>query len=66
MSCRMEAIYERPRDYDLEHEGDEEDVAFYLQLLARWQPGRVMELAAGSGRVTIPLACAAVASRLRR
>ena len=57
----MEAIYERPRDYDLEHQGDEEDVAFYLQLLARWQPGRVMELAAGSGRVTIPLACAAAA-----
>ena len=57
----MEAIYERPRDYDLEHEGDEEDVAFYLQLLARWQPGRVMELAAGSGRVTIPLARAAAA-----
>jgi hypothetical protein len=40
----MEAIYERPRDYDLEHEGDDEDIAFYLQLLARWQhaqPGRV-------------------------
>lgn len=55
----MEAIYERPRDYDLEHEGDEEDVAFYLRLLARWQPRRVMELAAGSGRVTIPLARAA-------
>ena len=56
---RMEAIYERPGDYDLEHEGDEEDVAFYLRLLARWQPRRVMELAAGSGRVTIPLARAA-------
>ena len=55
----MEAIYERPRDYDLEHEGDEQDVAFYLRLLDRWQPRRVMELAAGSGRVTIPLACAA-------
>jgi hypothetical protein len=26
--CRgMEAIYERPSGYDLEHEGDEEDVA---------------------------------------
>lgn len=57
----MEAIYERPRDYDLEHEGDEEDVAFYLRLLARWQPRRVVELAAGSGRVTIPLARAAAA-----
>jgi SAM-dependent methyltransferase len=58
----MEAIYERPRDYDLEHEGDEEDIAFYLQLLARWQPRRVIELAAGSGRVTIPLARAAAAA----
>lgn len=58
----MEAIYERPRDYDLEHEGDEEDVAFYIQLLARWQPRRVIELAAGSGRVTIPLARAAAAT----
>jgi hypothetical protein len=57
----MEAIYERPRDYDLEHEGDDEDVALYLQLLARWQPRRVIELAAGSGRVTIPLARAAAA-----
>jgi SAM-dependent methyltransferase len=55
----VEAIYQRPGDYDLEHEGDEEDVAFYLRLLARWQPHRVMELAAGSGRVTIPLARAA-------
>ena len=55
----MEAIYERPSDYDLEHEGDDEDVEFYRRLLARWQPRRVMELAAGSGRVTIPLACAA-------
>jgi len=34
----MEAIYERPRDYDLEHEGDTEDVAFYLRLLDRWHP----------------------------
>ena len=59
----MEAIYERPRDYDLEHEGDEEDVAFYLRLLARWQPRRVIELAAGSGRVTLPLARAAAADR---
>ena len=58
----MEAIYERPRDYDLEHEGDDEDVGFYLRLLAEWQPRRVVELAAGSGRVTIPLARAAAAS----
>ncbi len=57
----MEPIYDRPRDYDLEHDGDDEDVAFYLRLLERWQPRRVIELAAGSGRVTIPLARAAAA-----
>lgn len=63
MACRpgMESIYERPRDYDLEHEGDEEDITFYVRLLAEWRPRRVMELAAGSGRVTIPLAQAAAA-----
>ena len=61
----MEAIYERPRDYDLEHEGDDEDVAFYLRLLARWQPRRVIELAAGSGRVTLPLARAAAATGIQ-
>jgi len=55
----MEAIYQRPRDYDLEHEGDDEDIRFYLTLLDRWRPRRVMELASGSGRVTIPLARAA-------
>jgi SAM-dependent methyltransferase len=54
----MEAIYERPLDYDLEHEGDD-DVAFYVRLITRLAPSRVLELAAGSGRVTIPLARAA-------
>ena len=52
----VDAIYARPRDYDLEHEGDDEDVRFYLELVRRLRPGRVLELAAGSGRVTIPLA----------
>ena len=57
-------IDERPRDYDLEHEGDDEDVAFYLKLLDRWRPRRVMELASGSGRVAIPLARAAAALQI--
>jgi len=52
----MEAIYERPADYDLEHEGDDEDVRFYMRLVASLRPRRVLELACGSGRVTIPLA----------
>ena len=55
----MDPIYERPRDYDLEHEGDDEDIQFYLRLLTDWQPKRVVELASGSGRVTVPLARAA-------
>jgi SAM-dependent methyltransferase len=58
----MEAIYERPEDYDLEHEGDDDDVRFYVRLLDRWRPRRVMELASGTGRVTIPLARAAAGS----
>jgi SAM-dependent methyltransferase len=56
----MDAIYERPHDYDLEHEGDDEDIEFYVRLLKEWRPRRVLELASGSGRVTIPLALAAV------
>ena len=51
-----EPIYRNPRDYDLEHEGDDEDIAFYLRLATRLQPRRVLELASGSGRVTLPLA----------
>jgi SAM-dependent methyltransferase len=52
----MEAIYERPGDYDLEHEGDDEDIEFYSRLVRQLRPRRVLELACGSGRVTIPLA----------
>lgn len=49
-------IYDRPRDYDLEHENDDEDVAFHVELARRLAPRRVLELGAGSGRVTVPLA----------
>ena len=51
-----EPIYKRPADYDLEHEGDEEDIGFYRRLVQRLRPRRVLELACGSGRVTLPLA----------
>jgi SAM-dependent methyltransferase len=60
----MEAIYERPRDYDLEHEGDGEDIEFYKRLISRWHPRHAIELASGSGRVTIPLARLAAASQV--
>ena len=55
----MEGIYQRPHEYDLEHGADDDDVEFYRRLIGRWQPRRVIELASGSGRVTIPLARAA-------
>ena len=48
----MDAIYERPRDYDLEHEGDDEDIEFYTRLVRQLRPRRVLELASGSGRVS--------------
>jgi SAM-dependent methyltransferase len=51
-----DVIYDRPRDYDLEHENDDEDVAFHVELARRLAPRRVLELGAGSGRVTLPLA----------
>jgi SAM-dependent methyltransferase len=51
-----EEIYERPHDYDLEHESDDDDVGFYERLLADWRPRRVLELGCGSARVALPLA----------
>lgn len=55
-----EAIYQRPGDYDLEHVGDTEDVEFFTHLVTQIAPQRVLELACGNGRVTLPLAEAAV------
>ncbi|MEZ5288918.1 MAG: class I SAM-dependent methyltransferase [Vicinamibacterales bacterium] len=51
-----EAIYQRPADYDLEHDGDDRDVRFYRRLVHRLGAARILELACGSGRVTLPLA----------
>ncbi|MBV9469635.1 MAG: class I SAM-dependent methyltransferase [Abitibacteriaceae bacterium] len=51
-----EAIYQRPSDYDLEHVGDTDDIEFFVSLLGRLKPQRVLELACGNGRVTVPLA----------
>ena len=51
-----EAVYQRPIDYELEHIGDTEDIEFFCDLVKRLRPKRVLELACGSGRVTLPLA----------
>jgi ubiquinone/menaquinone biosynthesis C-methylase UbiE len=50
-----ELIYQRPADYELEHEGNSDDIEFFVSL-RRLKPKRVLELACGSGRVTQPLA----------
>jgi SAM-dependent methyltransferase len=56
MSRDDEAIYQRPDEYDLEREGDDEDIDFHVDLVRRLRPRRLLELASGSGRVTLPLA----------
>lgn len=54
-----EAIYRHPGDYDLEHVGDTGDISFFVSLVQRYKPKRLLELACGNGRVTLPLAEAA-------
>jgi SAM-dependent methyltransferase len=53
-----ESIYQRPGDYDLEHVGDTDDIDFFVGLVTGLKPRRVLELACGNGRVTLPLAAA--------
>src|ERR1700730_7581709 len=52
----MTDLYRRPDEYDLEHVGDQEDVAFYVALASSLRPKSVLELACGTGRITVPLA----------
>ena len=52
----IEPIYRTPEDYDLEHVGHTDDIEFFVDLAVRLKPSRVLELACGSGRVTVPLA----------
>ena len=46
-------LYRRPDEYDLEHTGDKDDVRFYVELTTRLKPKSVLELACGTGRITI-------------
>jgi ubiquinone/menaquinone biosynthesis C-methylase UbiE len=52
----MSDLYRHPEEYDLEHLGDSEDVEFYVSLVRRLQPRKVLELGCGTGRITLPLA----------
>jgi len=49
-------LYRRPQEYDLEHVGDEDDVRFYVDLAKRLRPKSILELACGTGRITLPMA----------
>ncbi len=49
------ALYERPRYYDHAYRAHRKDIAFY-QELARAHRGEVLELGAGTGRITLALA----------
>lgn len=51
----MNRLYENPDEYDLEHLGDDEDIEFYLALIRRLKPARVLELGCGTGRLTLPI-----------
>jgi len=52
----VDSIYTHLADYDLEHDGEARDIDFYRELLRRWSPARVLDLACGNGRITLPLA----------
>jgi ubiquinone/menaquinone biosynthesis C-methylase UbiE len=52
----MVQLYRRPGEYELEHLGDDDDIQFYVNLSRSLKPQRILELACGTGRITIPLA----------
>ncbi|MBO0782088.1 MAG: class I SAM-dependent methyltransferase [Ktedonobacteraceae bacterium] len=56
MAYAVGEYYERVSDYDLEYqEQSEQDVPFWRELVMRFTPDRVLELACGSGRIGIEL-----------
>src|SRR5215470_9405752 len=56
MPYDMGEYYERASDYDLEYQSQTlQDVPFWCELVMRFTPQRVLELACGSGRIGIEL-----------
>src|SRR5947209_12850810 len=56
MSYAMGEYYERASDYDLEYQSQsEQDIPFWRELVMRYTPERVLELACGSGRIGLEL-----------
>ena len=56
MSYDMGEYYKRVDDYDLEYQSQSElDLPFWRELVMRYTPQRVLELACGSGRIGLDL-----------
>ncbi|HEX4206030.1 MAG TPA: class I SAM-dependent methyltransferase [Ktedonobacteraceae bacterium] len=56
MTYAVGAYYERVSDYDLEYQSQsEQDLPFWRELVVRYTPTRVLELACGSGRIGLDL-----------
>src|SRR5437870_6132947 len=56
MPYDMGEYYERASDYDLEYQSQtQQDIPFWCELVMRYTPQRVLELACGSGRIGIEL-----------
>jgi SAM-dependent methyltransferase len=56
MPYNLGEYYERASDYDLEYQSQSErDIPFWRELVMRYTPQRVLELACGSGRIGIEL-----------
>jgi SAM-dependent methyltransferase len=56
MPYAMGEYYERVNDYDLTYQSQsEQDLPFWLELVMRYTPQRVLELACGSGRIGLEL-----------
>jgi SAM-dependent methyltransferase len=59
----VEAIYQHPKDYELEVASQHlRDAEFWSNLVWRERPERVLEIGCGTGRLTIPLAREGVCS----
>src|SRR6185437_13706813 len=56
MPYNMGEYYERASDYDLEYSSQsQQDIPFWCELVLRYTPERVLELACGSGRIGLEL-----------
>lgn len=56
MPYTMGEYYERVDEYDLEYQSQsEQDVPFWRELVMRYTPQRILELACGSGRIGIEI-----------